>query len=383
MMKNQQAEKLFEKYRNGTLTDQERLDLDGWYLHHARSAEPLQDAEVYEKRMKEMDNAFPFLPVTKIRKIKLWLRIAAAASVMIVVGFSLYFFKYRSVEKNQKTAVYTNVDIEPGGNKAYLTLANGKRIALIDAVNGEIATQSGIKIIKAADGQIVYEVSEDQESSAMNHGPTYNTVETPKGGQYQVRLPDGTKVWLNAASSLTYPASFSVFNDRRVKLIGEAYFEVAKDKNKPFLVSTKRQTIEVLGTHFNVNSYSDEASTKTTLLEGAVKIVTNNSTKILKPGQEADVAVEIIISEVNTEETIAWKNGYFRFDDEKLESVMRKIARWYDVDVTYQDEALKNELFAAVTTRFANVSGLLKMLEETGDVKFNIEGREIIISKKR
>ena len=383
MMKNQQAEKLFEKYRNGTLTDQERLDLDGWYLHHARSAEPLQDAEVYEKRMKEMDNAFPFLPVTKIRKIKLWLRIAAAASVMIVVGFSLYFFKYRSVEKNQKTAVYTNVDIEPGGNKAYLTLANGKRIALIDAVNGEIATQSGIKIIKAADGQIIYEVSEDQESSAMNHGPTYNTVETPKGGQYQVRLPDGTKVWLNAASSLTYPASFSVFNDRRVKLIGEAYFEVAKDKNKPFLVSTKRQTIEVLGTHFNVNSYSDEASTKTTLLEGAVKIVTNNSTKILKPGQEADVAVEIIISEVNTEETIAWKNGYFRFDDEKLESVMRKIARWYDVDVTYQDEALKNELFAAVTTRFANVSGLLKMLEETGDVKFNIKGREIIISKKR
>lgn len=382
MMKKQRAEKLFEKYRNGTLTDQERLDLDGWYLHHARSAEPLQDAEVYEKRMKEMDNAFPFLPVTRIRKIKLWPRIAVAASLMIAVSFSLYFFKYKQVEKNQKTPAY-NVDIKPGGNKAYLTLANGKRIALTDAVNGEIAEQSGVKITKATDGQIVYEVSEDYEPSSRNHGPTYNTIETPKGGQYQVGLPDGTKVWLNAASSLTYPASFSALKDRKVKLTGEAYFEVAKDKNKPFLVSTEKQTLEVLGTHFNVNSYPDEASTKTTLLEGAVKIITNNSTKILKPGQEADVTAKINISEVNTEEAIAWKNGYFRFDDEKLESVMRKIARWYDVEVSYQDESLKNELFAAVTTRFANVSGLLKMLEQTGDAKFNIEGGKIIISKKR
>lgn len=383
MMKKQQAEKLFEKYRNGTLTDQERLDLDSWYLHHARSAEPLQDAEVYEKRMKEMDNAFPFLPVTRIRRIKLWPRIVAAASVMIALSFSLYFFKSRPVEKNQKPAVYTNVDIKPGGNKAYLTLANGKRIALTDAVNGEIAEQSGIKITKAADGQIVYEVSGNHEPSAVNHEPTYNTVETPKGGQYQVRLPDGTKVWLNAASSLTYPASFAALNDRTVRLIGEAYFEVAKDKNKPFLVATEKQTVEVLGTHFNINSYSDEASTKTTLLEGAVKIITNNSIKILKPGQEANVNVKIDISAVNTEEAIAWKNGYFRFDDEKLESVMRKISRWYDVDVIYQDEALKSELFAAVTTRFANVSGLLKMLEQIGDAKFNIKGREIIISKKR
>jgi len=382
-MKNQQAEKLFEKYRNGTLTDQERLDLDGWYLHHARSAEPLQDAEVYEKRMKEMDNAFPFSPVTSVRKIKLWPRIAAAASILIAVSFSLYFFKNSPVEKNQKTAVYANVDIKPGGNKAYLTLANGKRISLTDAVNGKIAKQSGIQITKAADGQIIYEVSEEHEPSSMNQDPTYNTIETPKGGQYQVRLPDGTKVWLNAASSLTYPASFSALNDRRVKLIGEAYFEVAKDKNKPFLVTTEKQTVEVLGTHFNVKSYSDEASTKTTLLEGSVKIITNNSVKILKPGQEADVTAKINISEVNTEEAIAWKNGYFRFDDEKLESVMKKIARWYDVEVTYQDDALKNELFAAVTTRFANVSTLLKMLEQTGDTKFNIEGRRIIISKKK
>jgi len=382
-MKKQYAEELFEKYRNGTLSDQERLDLDGWYLHHAKSAEPLQDAEVYAKRMKEMDNAFPFLPVTPVRKIKLWPRITAAASVVIVISFSLYFFKYRSVEKNQKTAGYAKVDIKPGGNKAYLTLANGKQIVLTYAVNGELAKQSGVKITKAADGQIVYEVTEHDEPSAMNNGSAYNTIQTPKGGQYQVRLPDGTKVWLNAASSLTYPASFLALNNRSVKLIGEAYFEVAKDKDKPFLVATEKQTVEVLGTHFNVNSYPDEASTKTTLLEGAVKIMTKNSTKILKPGQEANVTVNIDISTVNTEEAIAWKNGYFRFDDEQLESIMRKISRWYDVEVTYRDEALKTELFAAVTTRFANVSGLLKMLEQIGDAKFNIEGREIIISKKR
>jgi ferric-dicitrate binding protein FerR (iron transport regulator) len=262
-------------------------------------------------------------------------------------------------------------------------LANGQKISLTDAQKGQIIQQKGVQISKTADGQVVYTAATDsKESSGAIAVAQYNTMETPRGGQFQLFLPDGTRVWLNAASSLKYPVDLGSAGERRVELSGEAYFEVAHNKDRPFRVITNRQVVEVLGTHFNVSAYNDEPNTKTTLLEGSVKVTGGDKSAMLKPGQEVSLTDHFKVSDVDTEEAVAWKNGYFRFDDERLETVMRKVSRWYNVDVVYRDNDVKDDLFAAVTTRFANISTLLKIMEQTGDASFSIEGSKIIISKK-
>jgi transmembrane sensor len=381
-MDKKRAEQLFEKYRNGVLTDKERLELNDWYLHHAKLSEPLTDEVVYKQQMAALDDAFPFRAVTPVKTLTWLPRLAAAAVILFTIGAGIYFYTDRAAKKTSLQLVAVHHDIHTGNNKAYLTLDNGKRILLTGAKNGTIAIQHGIDVTKTPGGEIIYKTINGDPASTSNE-VAYNTIETPNGGQYQVYLPDGTHVWLNAASKLKYPTSFAGLGNRKVELSGEAYFEVAKDKAKPFIVSSKNQTVEVLGTHFNINAYADEATSKTMLLEGSVKISSNNISRILKPGQEASVSNDIIINDGDTEEAVAWKNGYFRFDDERLETVMRKIARWYDVRVTYKDDDLKNETFAAVSTRFANVTVLLKMLEQTGEAKFSIEDNKIIITRKK
>lgn len=308
--------------------------------------------------------------------VKLWPRIAVAASVLLFLSIGGYYIFHKEPVQQ---ITYTRNDIAPGGNKAILTLTNGKKISLTDAKNGQIAQQSGVQVNKTKNGQLVYIVS-SASGPAVNNGKTaevaYNTIETPRGGQYQVVLPDGSKVWLNAASSITYPLAFNK-NDRTVKINGEAYFEVVHHAEAPFKVQTTTQTIEDIGTHFDVNAYNDEPNTKTTLLEGVVKV--NSFT--LKPGQQAVTKdSRTRIAEADLEETIAWKNAMFRFDSEKLGTIMRQVARWYDVEVTYEDESLKDKSFGAVTTRFANASQLLHKLELTGVAKFRIEGKKIIVS---
>lgn len=381
-MEDKQIIELLNKYNDGTLTPEEKAILESWYVMQASNTN-------YDLSKKEIDRNLEIigksLPLkNNAVQITLWSRIISAAAILIFISLGIYFYSNYSDKPERE---YADIDIKkeitPGGNKAILTLADGSKISLTDANNGDIAKQAGIRITKTADGQLIYTIL-DATSEALTL--VYNTIETPRGGQYQIILPDGTKVWLNAASSLKYPASFASLKERRVELNGEAYFEVAKDKNHPFIVKTDKQEVEVLGTHFNINTYADEPAVKTTLLEGLVKVsqLTTHNSQFLKPGQQSVLTDNgISVSEVNTEEVIAWKNGYFRFDDEKLGSIMRKIARWYDVDVTWQDETLKNELFGAVTTRFANVSSLLKMMEQTGDVEFNIEDGKIIVSKKR
>ncbi len=388
-MEDKQIIELLNKYNDGTLKPEEKAILESWYVMQASNTN-------YDLSNKEIDRNLEIigksLPLkNNAVQITLWSRIISAAAVLIFISLGIYFYSNYSDKPERE---YADIDIKkeitPGGNKAILTLADGSKISLTDANKGDIAKQAGIRITKTADGQLIYEVRHLEGGRTERSLPavemTYNTIETPRGGQYQVILPDGTKVWLNAASSLKYPASFASLKERRVELNGEAYFEVAKDKNHPFIVKTDKQEVEVLGTHFNINTYADEPAVKTTLLEGSVKVsqLTTHNSQFLKPGQQAVLTDNgISVSEVNTEEVIAWKNGYFRFDDEKLGSIMRKIARWYDVDVTWQDGTLKNELFGAVTTRFANVSSLLKMMEQTGDVEFNIEDGKIIVSKKR
>jgi transmembrane sensor len=307
---------------------------------------------------------------------KLWPRIGIAAAVAtIIVSAGIWFLKNETKENPTQQSVYMN-DIAPGKIGATLTLASGKKIQLTDAAKGEIAKEAGIMITKSADGQLVYELK-----GVANEPDKINTLTTSNGETYQLRLPDGSVVFLNAASSLTYSTSLIALGKRRVTLHGEAYFQVAKDKTHPFIVKTKKQEIEVLGTHFNVDSYGDEVVEKTTLVEGRVRMSSAGREAILKPGEQGRLEGRAIrVTEVDTDLAIAWKNGLFVFDDEPLHSVMRRIARWYNVEVTYEGVD-QNELYGGSVSRYDHVSKVLRKLELTGGIHFKIEGRNIKVMK--
>ncbi|MGX5690688.1 FecR family protein [Arcticibacter tournemirensis] len=312
------------------------------------------------------------------RTLRLWWPVAIAATILIVMSAGYLLFNRK--DSTQSLAVKPTV-VHPGGNKAFLTLSNGKKISLTDAANGSIAAQAGLKIIKTADGQIIYT---SDNSSAGSGSLQYNTIETPRGGQYQVRLPDGTSVWLNAASKLVYPVNFHGSKERRIQLDGEAYFEVAKDKNRPFIVKTGKQEVTVLGTHFNINGYKDEPIISTTLMEGSIKTSNTSSgnSRILSPGQQSTVFSgdgAIDVRNVNTENIISWKNGYFIFDNQDITSIMKVIGRWYDVNIDYQS-INKEEKFGGTFSRSSDLDDILKVLKILGNVDFKVEGRTIVVS---
>lgn len=311
-----------------------------------------------------------------VSKSRLWLKVAA----VLVLCAGVVFFTTQT-KKRELLA-----DVAPGGNKATLTLADGSKVLLDSAVNGEIIKQSGVMVSKAADGQLVYTIQERVVHGEPKKMLT-NTVSTPRGGQYQINLPDGTRVWLNAASELKFPLSFAGLKERRVSLTGEAYFEVKKNAAKPFIVASDRQVVQVLGTHFNVNSYKDDANTKTTLLEGAVKVQSLKGGRpdeaILKPGQQARIGSAsraISVATVDPLAEIAWKKGQFFFENEPIENIMKEVSRWYDVDIVYKDDFAGKTVWGSVT-RYGNVSKVLSILELTGGIHFKIEGRRITVHK--
>ena len=327
---------------------------------------------------------------------RLWFKFTIAAVLIFCAGIAVFFYSdNQDALRNEKSL---RADILPGGNKAVLTLADGSKVVLDETVKGNVSDQAGIRITKTEDGNLVYTVQEGQGKQEDKAGRLTNTISTPRGGQYQVNLPDGTRVWLNAESVIKFPVSFSKLKERRVKLEGEAYFEVAKvmiknpdlkgkELRMPFVVECNKQTIEVMGTHFNVNTYADNKEAKTTLLEGAVKVLPTNGSatdqKILKPGQQAKVsrnshAIQVIQIDPLTE--IAWKNGQFFFENEPIEDIMKEIARWYDIEVVYQADVSDKTVWGSVT-RYANVSKVLSILELTGEIHFKVEGRRIIVQK--
>jgi transmembrane sensor len=277
-------------------------------------------------------------------------------------------------------------DIAPGGNKAILTLANGGKIYISDVKKGIITNQAGIQVAKNKNGQIVYVVnhSANGASNYTSGEIAYNTLTTPRGGQSSVTLSDGTIAYLDAASSIKFPVVFHG-NERRVAITGQVYFEVVHNAAKPFRVDVKGETIEDIGTSFNINAYDDEPVIKTTLLSGKIKISKGNETATLLPGQQAVTSANvnsIHIKNVDTEEAKAWKEGYFIFNNESLGSIMRKISRWYDADVVYPGGQDLDVEYWGTMTRYGNVSKVLNMLEITGDVKFRIDGKKIIVLKK-
>lgn len=311
----------------------------------------------------------------KIYKFSKWLSVAAAI-LLLVAGVLFFHHKPQEHGLASRRDRYKN-DIPPGANKAVLTLANGSVIVLDKAENGIVTVQGQTIISKVNNGLLTY-----KPSASNNAIIQYNTVSTPKGGEFGVVLPDGTRVWLNAESSLKFPTDFAG-KQRVVELTGEAYFEVTKNKKMPFNVSTKDVTVEVLGTHFNVNAYNDEATVKTTLLEGSVKYRSGKSQVLLIPGQQSSFNKQTGITgvmKVDTDEVIAWKNGNFTFGSEDIQSTLRKLSRWYNVDVVYEQNVPSKAIWGTVS-KFDNVSEVLKMIELTGVAHFEISGRRITVIK--
>lgn len=317
-------------------------------------------------------------PVATLQKRRKWLGVAAAVIAMMTLSAVLYMYLPQNKQHIVKQQQFNN-DIVPGGNKAILTLADGSKIVLDDIKTGTITTQGNTAIKKTKDGQLIYDLSHSAQTN-LSTEPVYNTITTPKGGQYQVILPDGSTVWLNAASSLKFPTAFRD-KARNVELDGEAYFEITKNKSMPFKVTVNNMKVEVLGTHFNVMAYQEESYLATTLLEGSVKISGSSDNVLLTPGHQAILnkglsAIKVL--SVDTEEAVAWKNGYFLFNNENIQSIMRKISRWYNVEVSYEGN-MNGRDFTGTISRFKNVSEVLKLLELTNEAHFKIEGRRITV----
>ncbi|RZK78521.1 MAG: FecR family protein, partial [Pedobacter sp.] len=312
-----------------------------------------------------------------------WYYFSAAASI-IFICFIFWFSNFFLAHK--QSSIFTAQTIQPGSNKAELILADGSIIAIAEKENGIVANQDNSHIVKNGNGQIVYSEAQSNNSSPAddtgqaNAKIVYNTLRTPKGGQYQVVLTDGTRVWLNAASSITFPTVFSG-SERIVEASGEAYFEVAKNPKKPFKVISKGHVITVLGTHFNLYAYAEDPYVKTTLLEGSVQVSAHYESVIIKPGQQSTYDVnnqKLSTRTINAEGAIAWKEGYFEFNNEDLPTIMKKLSRWYDIDVQY-DKTFVNQRFNGSVSRFEDAAKVLKMLEYTGTVHFKINGRRIVV----
>ena len=354
------------------------------------------DAELTDQQVQKLLRRIHFkikagLGSGRLVHISLWKRVAAAAAILLVLGSASYFLFFNNEKKEiAKTNINTlqKIDIPPGGNKAVLTLGDNRIIILDSAKEGMLTQQGNTKILKLDDGQLAYNSLKDPSSSPGATEVLYNTITTPRGGQYQLTLADGSKVWLNTASSIRFPVAF-VGTERKVEITGEAYFEVAPSISPngggklPFKVEVNgKQEVEVLGTHFNINAYSDETTINTTLLEGSVKVTSliTNDSKLISPGQQAQVnnLGQINIDKnANTDEAVSWKNGWFNFNSAGIETIMRQIGRWYDVEVNYSGN-IGHETFTAMVKRSSNISAVLKIMEE-GGIKFKMDNKKIVV----
>jgi ferric-dicitrate binding protein FerR (iron transport regulator) len=323
----------------------------------------------------------PIVPIQAGNSRRTWLPYAAAAILFLAVAGVWLWKAYMPAQLAQQTSKNQLSDIPPGGDKAVLTLADGTVIVLDSTNNGALIHQGTTAITKKKDGQLVYDAS---RAVAMPEGAlSFNKISTPRGGQYQVILPDGSKVWLNAASSLHFPTAFPRA-ERRVSLIGEAYFEINKNETSPFYVLTENQEVAVLGTSFNIMGYADEETIKTTLLEGSVKVrdFMSSNMQLLQPGQQSKldylkggrIRVE---KEADIEEAMAWKNGKFQFQSADLQTIMRQVSRWYDIDVVYEG-AVPSEKFTGEIPRNSNMMEVFKILK-LSNVHFKIEGRTLTV----
>lgn len=385
---NNRLAELFQKYVDKTITEEEYAELFVYIRNPETKEQVLAFLDEHNKKVQsdalvhevDWDGMYenitnPKKSVGRSRK-PIW-KYAAAAAVILVGSFTLYSSLQNMLEKKAPLAYHN--DVLPGGDRATLTLADGSQIALDSGKAGRLATQGGISIEKDANGQIIYLAKGNGGDEAQK----INTLSTPAGGKFSVVLSDGSKVWLNASSSIKFPAAFSG-DSRRVEIKGEAYFEIEKDSARPFYVNNGSSEIKVLGTHFNVMAYPDEYRSELTLLEGAVQFTKNGHAELLKPGRqilytESNNQTKQI--DANIEEVMAWKNDLFVFNNTNIDEVMKQLVRWYNVKVKYEGD--KPDIsFTGVIPRNANVSKILKALELTGDVTFGIENNVITCERR-
>jgi transmembrane sensor len=403
-MANQRLNTLIERFHNKTISDAEHEELLALLSQNEHAATARRffrdvmesqgsnedifseaDSEAIYNSVQAKIEAMEPKPRVRLLPVWKWAGVAAAACILIMAGY----WVFKPAAQKETTLVTqketTTPDLLPGKkNKAVLILADNKQIVLDSTGAGMLSVQGDASVRKDANGQIIY------ESGNTQNKPTevvYNTLEIPNGGEYELVLSDGSKVWLNSASRIKFPVNFTG-NTREVEINGEAYFEIAKDKTRPFKVHFNSSTVEVLGTHFNVNAYDNEITQAVTLLEGSVKVSGTQETVKIIPGQQAVLANagKLKVKEVDVEEAVAWKNGLFIFADEDIKSIMRKLARWYDFTPEYQGN-IGEEQFGGMISKYRNISDVLKMFESTGTIHFKIipgdssgKGKKIIIT---
>jgi len=381
-----EIKKLIGKYNSQTATPEEKKLVKEWY-------ECIDGEDLNENQFKEIEVKKLILSqvtariqnktvTPKLKQAKLNYTLFFKAAVILIAfiaGTYIYFSQTGHSGVLTTSAKTTKKRIVPGGDNAVLLLADGSQIILNKTADGQLANQSGVEVIKTKSGELLYRFTGNSTAKAA----AINTISTPRGGQYHLILVDGTEVWLNASSSVKFPTAF-VGNERKVEVTGEVYFEVAKNKIKPFIVHTNQSDIKVLGTHFNVNTYVDEAYERTTLLEGSVEIKRGDKKSLLKPGQQASLngkADGINVSEIeDLEAVIAWKNGYFQFEKSDLPSVMRQISRWYDADVLYNGK-IPAKQYTGKIPRDVNVAKLIEMLAY-GGIHCKVEYNQITVNPK-
>lgn len=384
---------LYKQYLKCRLSPTELMELKQLLANEDKQSvfDELIDRD-WDKLDEELSTPFPeerkthifntIVSKTEVTKspMRLWKYIAAVAAVVIILT-GAYFINQHIRYKNEQDLFASKIIAGTSGGT--LTLPNGKIITLAAAVNGELLEEDGVTVTKTSDGELIYDASQQSASIESGTDPNkINKLQTAKGQTYILTLPDKSKVWLNAESSIHFPSKFSNKN-RKVNLVGEAYFEIFKDPQHPFLVESGGQTVEVLGTHFNISAYSDEGNIKTTLFEGAVKVSSaTGKTQTLKPEQQAVYdGKSIIVSPADTETAIDWKNGYFVFKNEDFKTAMRKIARWYNVEIVYNTDIPIDLEPGGWISRKSDIRTILNRIEATSGIHFKLEEGRITVTK--
>ncbi|PRD46611.1 FecR family protein [Sphingobacterium haloxyli] len=378
-MTEKEIHALLEKYITGECSQEEMDFLERWYANELqkRISESNQEdlRTVKDDLWKRIVDERP-----QIAKRRIAWRIWASAAAVLLIGFFVIYQSRQtpfSGEVSEEKIVNRTQNVLPGGNKAILTTGDGKQIVLTDEADGVIEEGEGFIIRKQEDGLVSFEITDHKSNATLIN----NTIETPKGGIYQVVLPDGSKAWLNSASSISFPVNFSAV-ERKVSIKGEVYFEIQHDPTRPFRVDAPQQQVEVLGTKFNINAYEDERYVRTSLVEGSVKVKGATQEYLLKPGFELSTTKSgrDKIGKADIKAIMAWKEGVFRFDRVELEVLMRQLARWYDVDVVYQGAYAKDE-FVGEIKRNEDIRKVLSVLRY-GNIDLSLEGRKLMVGQK-
>lgn len=382
--KNKHILSLIEKFEQGRASEEDMQELDVWFRSQEANTDltdsltpeqqELAKSNLLKRISNRIDSELPKEAILPRRKIisSVWVKMSAACLLLICIG--AYFFLNNEQPAQPETADLVT-DFAPGSNKAVLTLGNGKQIVLDEAQTGKLADEGNTIIKKTDEGKIVY------GQNGKNQSVVSNTLATPKGGTYHLILADGTAVWLNASSSITYPSAFTG-NTREVSISGEAYLEVAHNPGKPFRVKTGTQTVEVLGTHFNINAYDGQHAIKTTLLEGSVALTSAGQRKLLKPGQQGSLAGNTIrITKVDVAEVMAWKDGFFDFTDADIQTVMEEFSRWYNLDIVFDGQQTK-ETFTGRIPRSWSFAKVMNIMGTFKSTHITTKGRRVMVKQK-